>query len=90
MSKKNNSATITYLRDVNRVLKKVKERKSKVKFEKIGNSEDLMVVGIGDASFKLDEKSVGKGLLFLTNVMMTRASPIYWKTKKTERVCHRS
>ena len=48
MSKKNNSATIRDLRDVNCVLKKVRERKSKVKFEKIGSKEDLRIAGIAD------------------------------------------
>ena len=60
MSKKNNAATIADLRDVSRILKKVKERESRIKFEKIGEREDLAIVGIGDASFKSDEKAVGE------------------------------
>ena len=36
MSKKNNSATISDMRGVSRVLKKVRERSSKIKFSKIG------------------------------------------------------
>ena len=36
-----------------------------------------MVVGIGDASFKSDDKAIGGVLLFLTNEEMTRAAPIY-------------
>ena len=53
MSKKNKEATISDLRDVNRILKKVRECKSKLKYERIGNTEDLMIVGIGDTSFKI-------------------------------------
>ena len=49
-----------------------------------------MVVDIGDASFKTENKAVGGVLLFLTNTAMTRASPIYWKAKQIERVCHSS
>ena len=67
MSKKNNSAQIKDLRDITRVVKKAKERSSKMKFSKIAPKENLMIVGIGDASFKSDDKAVGGVLLFLTN-----------------------
>ena len=49
-----------------------------------------MVVGIGDASLKTGDKAVGGVILFLTNSSMTRASPIYWKAKQIDRVCHSS
>ena len=40
------------VRDVNRILKRDRERESHIKYEWIGDKEDLIVVGIGDASFK--------------------------------------
>ena len=49
-----------------------------------------MIVGIGDASFKSDDKAIGGVLLFLTNKEMTRATPIYWKSKTIARVCYSS
>ena len=49
-----------------------------------------MIVGIGDASFKSDDKAVGGVLLFLTDDKMTRAAPIYWKSKTITRVCYSS
>ena len=58
MSKRNNSAKISDLRNITRVLKKVKERPSKLRFSRIGPKEDLIVIGIGDASFKSEEKAV--------------------------------
>ena len=90
MSKKNNSAQIKDLRDISRVLKRVKERSSKMKFSRIGPKDDLMIVGIGDTSFKSDDKAVGGLLLFLTNTSMTRAAPIYWMSKTISRVCYSS
>ena len=63
---------------------------SHIKFERIREREDLVIVGIGDASFKSDEKAVGGVLLFMTDSRMTRASPIYWKSKQIDRVCHSS
>ena len=47
-------------------------------------------MGIGDASFKSDDKAIGGVMLFLSNSKMTKASPIYWKSKQIERVCHSS
>ena len=49
-----------------------------------------MVVGIGDTSFKSDDKAIGGVLLFLANEEMMRAAPIYWKSKTIARVCYSS
>ena len=63
-----------------------RERESFIKFSKIGEKDDLIVVGIGDASIKSDDKVIGGVMLFLSNSRMTRASPIYWKSKQIESV----
>ena len=68
----------------------MRERDSCLKFEKIGDREDLIIVGIGEASFKTEDKAVGGVFLFLANKEMTRAAPIYWKSKQISRVCHSS
>ena len=90
MSKKSNSAKIKDLRDVSRILKKAKSKSSKMKFSWIGPKDDLIVVGIRDASFKADDKVIGGVLLFLSNSNMTKAAPIYWKSKTISRVCYSS
>ena len=61
-----------------------------MKFSRIGPKNDLIVVGIGDLSFKSDDKAIGGVLLFLSNSSMTRAAPIYWKSKTISRVCYSS
>ena len=53
-------------------------------------SSTLLIVGIGDSSFKSDDKAIGGVLLFLANESMTRAVPIYWKSKTISRVCYSS
>lgn len=88
MSKRNNCAKISDIRNILRALKKVKERDSKIKFSKVSDKDDHVVVGIGEASFKSEEKAVGGVLLFLANTWMTRASPIYGKAKTISIVCH--
>ena len=57
---------------------------------RIGPKEDLIVIRIGDASFKSEEKAVGGVLLFLSNSAMKKAVPIYWKSKTINRVCYSS
>ena len=56
----------------------------------IGVKEDLQLVRKRDASYKQDDKAIGRIFLFLANSSMTRAAPIFWKTKQIERVCHSS
>ena len=46
-----------------------------MKFSRIGSKVDLMKVGVGDASFKTDDKAVDGVMLFLINLSMTKASP---------------
>ena len=59
MSKKNTTAMIKDLRDITRVINKAKECSCKIKLSRIAPRENLMIIGIGDASFKSDDKAVG-------------------------------
>ena len=43
---------------MNRVLKKVQEKESKVMFRKIGTKEELCMLGVCDTSYHNDEKLV--------------------------------
>ena len=88
LAKKNNSAAIVDLRKVNKVVEKIRKEDNKVKYGRLGEKEKLQLVGIVDASYKSDEKSVGGIIIMMVNEDMTRASPIFWKSKQIERVCH--
>ena len=46
------------LREVNRVLKKVREKESNVVFTKIGEKDEFCVIGVSDASYHHDDRSV--------------------------------
>ena len=50
----------------------------------------MQVVGIVDASYKSDEKSVGGMLLMISDEQMNKASPVMWKSKQIDRVYHSS
>ena len=43
-----------------------------------------------DASYKPDDKCIGGMIIALTNEDMTKASPLMWKAKQIDRVCHSS
>merc|ERR1712002_83521 len=79
LAKKNNNATISDIRNVNRLVGKVKNEENKVIYGKIGGRETLQVVGIVDASFKNDDKSIGGMMIVLANEDLTKASPLMWK-----------
>ena len=49
LAKRQKKAMIKDLREINRVLKKVREKESKVLFTKIGEKDELSVVGVNDA-----------------------------------------
>ena len=88
MSKKNTNATIADLGNANWVLKKVQERDSHLRFGKIGESEELIVMGIGDASFKTEAKAVG---VFLSCSCQTRRwlePHQYSGSQNRSKVCH--
>lgn len=81
LAKKNDSATISDIRNFNRLVDKVKNEENKVIYGKIGGRETLQVVGIVDSSYKSDEKSMGGMMIVLANENMTKASPLMWKAK---------
>ena len=56
LAKKNNSAVISDLRNVNRIVEKVKREENNVVYRRIGDKETLQVIGVVDASYKSDEK----------------------------------
>ena len=90
LAKKNNSATISDLRNVNKVVEKIRKEKNRVVYGKIGEKEKLQIIGIVDASYRSDEKSIGGMLITIVDEKMERASPIMWKSKQINRVCHSS
>ena len=74
LGKKNNSVTIADLRNINKVVEKIKNGDNKVVYSKVEEKERLQLIGIVDASYKSDEKSVGGMLLIIADEKMTRAS----------------
>ena len=74
LAKKQKKATLKHLRDMNKVLKKVHEKESRFMFRRIGNKEDLCVIGVCDASYHNDDNSVGGEMIMLGSKKMDAAS----------------
>jgi hypothetical protein len=88
MSKRNSCATIHDLKKVNHIIERMRSKPSKVVFRKIGRKVDLMVFGLSDASFKMDDHSISGILTLLGNKLNDKAVPIYRKSKTIVWVCH--
>ena len=67
MTKKQKKATLKYLREVNKILKKVHEKESKVMFRRIGDKNQLCVVGVYDSFYHSDDRSVKGEIIMLEN-----------------------
>ena len=70
----------TDLRNTNKIIEKIKKERNRVVYSKIGEKEKLQILGIVDASYKSNEKSIGGMLIMIADDKMTKASPIMWKS----------
>ena len=71
------------------MIKKVKSKSSKVVFSPVAHeTSDLIVYGIGDASYKAGEKAIGGQFILLGNRKNDKVVPILWKSKLIKQVCH--
>ena len=80
LAKKQKTAVLKDLRNMNRILQKVREKDCKIIFKKIDDKDELGVVGISDASYHYDDNSVGGEMILLSSKQTTAASPLYWKS----------
>lgn len=76
LPKRQKKATIKDLKEINRLLKKVREKESRVLFIKIGKKDELSVIGVSNASYHHDGRSVAGELIMLGNQKTGKAEPI--------------
>ena len=72
------------------MLKKVKDRSSKVFYTRIEHKYNLEIIGIGHASYKIYEYPIGGNLIFIKEGNSSGASLVYWKTKQIQKAAHSS
>ena len=85
---KNNEAKIRDLKQINHVVNRIRSKSNQVVFSKVGDKNDLVVFGLGDASYRCDAKSIGGNLILLGSKSTYNAVPIFWKSKTITKVCH--
>ena len=81
-----NKSTLKDLRYVNLMVEKVQSRDNIMKFEKIGKTEDLIVYGFADASFKFGEKAVGGQYILMGAKGTNKIQSLFWKSKMIRKV----
>merc|ERR1712074_471854 len=87
LAKKQKKVVLKDLRDVNRILKKVREKNNKVVFKKIGEKGEICVSGVSDASYHQDENAVSGEIILFGNKATTAAAPLYWKAGVIRKIC---
>ena len=87
LAKRQKKAVKQHIREVYRLVKRVIEKESKVVFTKIGEKEELCVMGVSDASYHHDDKSVAGEMIMLGNRRTGRAAPMYWRSGVIRKVC---
>ena len=87
LAKKQKNATLKDLRNINRVIKKVHAKDSKVKFGRVAKKEDLCITGISDASHNQEDNSIAGEMILLSSKTTEAASPIYWKSGVIRKIC---
>ena len=83
-------ATIRTLKDMNKIIKKAKDKEQVIRFTKLGNINDLVVKVYTDASYNnQDEKtrSTEGRVTLVENPSTGLANVVSWKVKKIARVC---
>ena len=84
---KGKAATLEDLKYANHVIKKARNKVSKVVYKIGPQSEDLIMYGLGDASYKAGEKAVGGQFLLLGSKDDDLVLPIFWRTKLIKKIC---
>ena len=87
LAKKQKKATLKDLRNVNRILKKVSDKESRVVFRRIARREDLCMIGITDASYNQEGNSIAGEMILLGSKKTNAAAPIYWKSGMIRKIC---
>ena len=87
LAKKQKKATLKDLRNVNRILKKVSDKESRVVFRRIARREDLCMIGITDASYNQEGNSIAGEMILLGSKKTNVAAPIYWKSGMIRKIC---
>ena len=86
-ARRQKNAMLKDLRNINRILEKVRERENKVIFSKVASKEKMCIIGVSDASYKQEGSSVVGEMIMIGNTEEKRVAPIFWKSGVIHNVC---
>ena len=86
MSFKNKNATISDLKEANKVVGRIKNYPNEVEYKRVGDFADIKILSVSDASYKCP-KSVAGRLILLSNKDETKVAPLLWKGKSIPTTC---
>ena len=84
------NATVADMKEANKAIKKAKANPGEIRYGRVGNFENLKILGISDASYLKQEertKSVMGRMIFLSSLQEDKVAPIVWKAKTIPTVC---
>ena len=84
------SATIGDIKEANKAIRKAKSYPGEIHYGRIGDLNNLKVLGISDASYLKQEertKSLMGRMIFLSTQLEENVAPIVWKAKTIPTVC---
>ena len=56
-------------------------------FTRIGKKEELSAIGVSDASYHYDDKSVAGEMIMVGNQKTGKVAPLYWRSGVIRKVC---
>ena len=90
LSSEVSKGTVKTVKEVNRVIRKAKQSRNKLRFTKLGDVSELMVKVYADASFSNQDqaiRSTSGRVVLLGSKEGKNVNIASWKTKKISRVC---
>ena len=87
LSMKSKNATIEDIKYANMTVRKAKNKVSKVSYKFSPSMKDLVVYGLGDASYKAGEKAMGGQMILVGSRESKCVYPVFWRSKLIRKVC---
>ena len=86
-ARKQKNARLKDLREINRIVEKIKEKENKIVFGRIARKEDIRVLGVSDASYHQENPTISGTMIMIGSKKNKKAAPIFWKSGVVNRVC---
>ena len=70
------------------MIEKIRDKPCRVEFTKVAKKEDLVLLGLTDASHTSEGNSISGTIVMLGNKKDDSVVPISWRSKTIKKICH--